>query len=136
MTLASTAPQSPALLLPGADFGCIKAAAKQTPWVLASPGGFSANPEAALPDPLGSLRTQQVILPTNNLPKTRLWSIVQFWLGSMPPPPVPTQGSEQALPQQQQATESRRGANLPLSLQEISQTSWTQILPPFLRIKS
>lgn len=38
MTLASPAPQTPALLFPGADFGCIKAAAKQTPQVLASPG--------------------------------------------------------------------------------------------------
>lgn len=38
MTLASPAPQTLALLLPGADFGGIKAAAKQTPQLLASPG--------------------------------------------------------------------------------------------------
>ena len=38
VTLASPAPQTPSPLLPGAGFGCIKAAAKQTLRVLASPG--------------------------------------------------------------------------------------------------
>lgn len=99
MTLASPAPQNPALLLPGADFGCIKAAAKQTPLVLTSPGVSLRTPRLQCPIPFGPYELSKSSFKTNNLPKTHLWSIMQLWLGSMSPSPVCTQGSEQALPQ-------------------------------------
>lgn len=77
MTLAPPAPRTPALLLPGADFGCIKAAAKQTPWVLASPG-------VSLPDPLGSLQVQRTTLQSPKDPSSE-HRAVQAWINA----PIP-----------------------------------------------
>lgn len=116
VTLASPAPQTPARLLPGAGFGCIKEAAKQTqssrqPW------GFSANPGAAAPVPLGPCELSKASFKPTTSQRLVCGTSWNSGMDQRPQLMCPPRVVSELCPATA-ATESRRGVNLLLSLWE------------------
>lgn len=114
VTLASPAPQRPAQLSPGAAFGCIKEAAKQT---LSSrqPRGFSANPGAAAPAPLGPCELSKASLKPTTSQRLLCGTSWDSGMDQRPQLLGPPRAASE-LCSATAATESRRGVNLLQSL--------------------
>lgn len=116
VTLASPAPQTPARLLPGAGFGCIKEAAKQTP-SSRQPWGFSANPGAAAPVPLGPCELSKASFKPTTSQRLVCGTSWNSGMDQRPQLMCPPRVVSELCPATA-ATESRRGVNLLLSLWE------------------